>query len=532
MIDLCYVGNSSNDIIVVNNGIYNTLGGSCIYSSFSSKTSFDGKIAIISKVDSDTNLLLKEKQIEFYGTIVDRMTEFIIDESKSTCESQFYNTDVIKLETKIDINHLHISLRKGVDVQNILESELLNYNHLSVDVMIHSVVDFIPIIEKYASKIEILFCNINEYNIIKKYVKDIPLVIVTNENKPVFAITPTNTISYNVRNNYNIKSTTGAGDSFIGGFLSKYIINQDIDESISQGTYNASKSIENIGPLLSIESCIDKTTKSTLLPNNIIVIGNSCAGKTTFIDYFKKYYNIYSDIDDLEPLLEAFMLDDLLYQNKIEEFKKIKNKLKYVNKIWEEYNDNINSINHYTKPANLGDGHDIIRPILWDYIIQMAVVNLETHNIIQFSRGKDELYESQFSQNAYFRSIKNFINNSKNNSNSIIVNLVSSLEIRKNRNKIRFENGGHYVSDDTMDNVYSKDIFEYTKTGKNFGYLLVDGRTIPVYTIVNDKTLSEIELNKFLEYNINKVIEYYNDFKEEKYGIKKDSKRYLAKQIK
>lgn len=243
MIDLCYAGNSSNDKIVVNNGIYNTLGGSCIYSSFSSRTSFDGKIAIISKVDSDTNLLLKEKQIEFYGTIVDRMTEFIIDESNSACESQFYNTDVIKLETKIDIDHLHISLRKGVDIQNILKNELLNYNHLSVDVMIHSVVDFIPIIEKYASKIEILFCNINEYNIIKKYVKDIPLVIVTNENKPVFAITPTNTISYNVMNNYNIKSTTGAGDSFIGGFLSKYIINQDIDESISQGTYNASKSI-------------------------------------------------------------------------------------------------------------------------------------------------------------------------------------------------------------------------------------------------------------------------------------------------
>ena len=139
---------------------------------------------------------------------------------------------------------------------------------------------------------------------------------------------------------------------------------------------------------------------------------------------------------------------------------------------------------------------------------------------------------SQFSQNAYFRSIKNFIDNSENNSNSIIVNLVSSLKIRKNRNRIRFENGGHYVSDDTMDNVYSKDIFEYTKTGKNFGYLLVDGRTIPVYTIVNDKTLSEIELNKFLEYNVNKVIEYYNDFKEEKHGIKKDSKRYLAKQIK
>ena len=213
----------------------------------------------------------------------------------------------------------------------------------------------------------------------------------------------------------------------------------------------------------------------------------------------------------------------------MEEFKKIKNELKYVSKIWEEYNDNINAINHYTKPANHGDGHDIIRPILWDYLIQMAVVNSETHNIIQFSRGKDELYESQFSQNAYFRSIRTFIDNLENNGNSIIVNLVSSLEIRKNRNRIRFENGGHYVSDDTMDSVYSKNIFKYTKTGKNFGYLLVNGRNIPVYTIINDKTLNEIELNKFLEYNVNKVIEYYNDFKEEKHEIKKNSKRYLAK---
>ena len=37
---------------------------------------------------------------------------------------------------------------------------------------------------------------------------------------------------------------------------------------------------------------------------------------------------------------------------------------------------------------------------------------------------------------------------------------------------------------------------------------------ISVHIVVNNKTLNEIELNKFLEYNVNKVIEYYNDFKE------------------
>ena len=55
MIDICYVGNSSNDIIVVNDKKYNTLGGSSIYSSFSSRTSFDGKIGVISKVDGWLN---------------------------------------------------------------------------------------------------------------------------------------------------------------------------------------------------------------------------------------------------------------------------------------------------------------------------------------------------------------------------------------------------------------------------------------------------------------------------------------------
>lgn len=261
----------------------------------------------------------------------------------------------------------------------------------------------------------------------------------------------------------------------------------------------------------------------------MIVIGNSCAGKTIFINFFKDLYDIYSDIDNLNPLLETFMLDDLLYQNKIEEFKEIKNKLKYINKIWKEYNDNLKTVSHYTKPAKMGDGHDIIRPVLWDYIIQMAVTNSETHNIIQFSRGRDELYELEFIENAYFRSIKSFINDLQNSDNCIIVNLVSSLKTRRDRNRIRFENGGHYVSDETMNNVYSKDIFEYTKIGDSFGYLIVDDKIIPVCTIVNNKTLNEIDLNKFLEYNVNRVIEYYNDFKEKKYGIKKDSKRYLAK---
>ena len=60
--------------------------------------------------------------------------------------------------------------------------------------------------------------------------------------------------------------------------------------------------------------------KNGILPKNIIVVGNSCAGKTTFIDFFKSFYNIYTDIDDLAPLLEMFMIDDVSNGKNLDDF--------------------------------------------------------------------------------------------------------------------------------------------------------------------------------------------------------------------
>lgn len=80
-----------------------------------------------------------------------------------------------------------------------------------------------------------------------------------------------------------------------------------------------------------------------------------------------------------------------------------------------------------------------------------------------------------------------------------------------------------------MENVYSSDIFDYSKTSENLGYLTIDEKKIPVFTIINDKMLNEIELDEFLEYNVNEVIKYYNQFMEDEYGFKKNTKRYLAK---
>lgn len=533
MIDICFVGNSSIDYISTINGQYKTYGGSAIYSSLSCRTCFDKNIAIISNINRELNDLLKNHNIINLGNVNDNITTFKLNENDGSCEEFHYYNKPFTFPETINIKHLHISFRKGVNIDSILHNPNIKFQTLSIDIMIHSVEDMLPYILKYQNKIKYLFCNIKEYSLIKNYINKIPYKIITNEDKPVIVITPTENLCFPIQPKDNIVSSTGAGDTFIGGFLSQSIDEKFINESVSCGIRNSSISLERVGALTSIDKNINSFNVITPkhLPNNIIVIGNSCAGKTTFINYLKKYYDIYTDVDDLEPLLETFMLDDESLALSKDKFTKLKDKLKFMDNIYNEYIANYDNINHYTKKSLDGNGHDIIRPILWDMILEKAVSVLHSkNNIIQFSRGKDELYEHEFGKNVYKRSIDSILDYLPHKENTVIVNLVSPLTIRKERNAKRYENGGHFVSEDTMDNVYDKDYFSYIEIAGSIGYIEVKKQKYPVITICNDKTLSPIELDSFLYYNLERVLNYYNEFNREvEYEFKTNSKRSLAK---
>ena len=536
MIDICFVGNSSIDYIMTTKGQYKTYGGSAIYSSLSCRVSSNKNIAIISNANKELNDLLKNHDIINLGNVNDDITIFKLNENDGSCEGLHYYNKPFMFSKTININHLHISFRKGVDIDSILDNPNLKFQTLSIDVMIYSVEDMLPYIVKYQDKIKLLFCNMKEYDLIKNYINKIPYKIITSEDKPVVVITPNENLCFQIQSKDNVISSTGAGDTFIGGFFSQYIDGKSINESVSCGIRNSSISLEKIGALTDIDKNINSSNliNPKHLPNNIIVIGNSCAGKTTFINYLKKYYDIYTDVDDLEPLLETFMLDDESLVLSKKQFTRLKDKLKFMKTVYNEYIENYDNINHYTQKAVNGNGHDIIRPILWDMILEKAVSVLHTeNNIIQFSRGKDELYEHEFGKDVYKRSIDSILDYLPLKENTVIVNLISPLTVRKERNAIRYENGGHFVSEDTMDTVYDKDYFSYIETANSIGYIEVNKQKYPVITIRNDKTLSPIELNSFLYYNLERVVNYYNEFNREvEYEFKTNSKRSLAKQIK
>ncbi|MEG1142289.1 MAG: hypothetical protein RSE41_07595, partial [Clostridia bacterium] len=176
MIDLCFAGNSSIDFI--NNEIY-CLGGSAIYSSLSARTSTKKNISVISNVNDEIFNVLKNRKINLIGNVVEDITQFNIDEINGTCQGANYNSEDILINEKLNINHLHISFRKGVNIENILDNKLISYKTLSIDVMIHSVNEYIKYIQKYKNKINIIFCNSTEFNIIKEYIDDIPIKVIT-----------------------------------------------------------------------------------------------------------------------------------------------------------------------------------------------------------------------------------------------------------------------------------------------------------------------------------------------------------------
>ena len=255
------------------------------------------------------------------------------------------------------------------------------------------------------------------------------------------------------------------------------------------------------------------------MPKNLIVIGNSCAGKSTFVRIFEKYYNLYINIDDYGPLLEIFKLDDKIRQDEaIVLNKEIEKNINYCSEIIEEYRRDYPNIKYYTKISENLKGHEILRPILWDLILEYSLKKEKEENkIIQFARGKDKLYESEFGRDVYKRSITKIYENIENAQETIIVNLIAPLENRINRNLERERKGGHYVSESTIKQIYDKDYF-ISENYKEYNVIKIKDKKVLVINILNNQ-LKEEEIEKNIYLKIERILKKYNKFMEEEYGF-------------
>jgi hypothetical protein len=437
MYDLFIVGNVSRDIVEYNNKIYQVNGGGCYYNllSFCQFNKMRYSVGCYSNVavnyDSDEiqNLNVNEKDFE-KPTVFDYVNG-----------NHFINE--IKMDKHVSTNHLHLSLRKGIDFETVLSN--VEFSSISVDVDINSLTEIVENLLLFDFEIDVLFCNFAEYSKIKDYNLKVKKTIITNEDKPILVIDNNGICNAFILPKVETKGFyLGAGDSFVGGYLFGYLSGKDETEMIQHGFISSIWCLNKV-ELTSDSGGVNTTSwvknyKIKKIPDIIVVIGPSCAGKSTFISKLNSMI-LYDVSDDYSALKEKFLIDN--HEHDVQ-------KLQYFN----------NDYNNYgiCSKQDINGGYVIINPDLWDIIID-KMLNIEAFSslIFECSRGKDKAYiESRnISLDHVYDYLFRTINIKKEfDSEVLVINIVASHTNRIARNEKRRKNGGHFVSKRTMDEIY------------------------------------------------------------------------------
>lgn len=193
-------------------------------------------------------------------------------------------------------------------------------------------------------------------------------------------------------------------------------------------------------------------------PNLIFIIGPSCSGKSSMSQAICSLHPEYSVLDDAVPLYKIFTADNLLHQNKLTDFWKFAKE---------------NSIDMYYDPEdpcfyshpNDQGGYLIDNPIVWNIVLTILGKQINSdYTVIEFSRGSDHKYNQFFDTDdldVYPISFNYLCQNVPSSllKNSLIIDIDAPLAIRNERNLNRYKNGGHLVSEKTMNTVYKEDVF-------------------------------------------------------------------------
>ena len=152
------------------------------------------------------------------------------------------NTDIVSLINKEYISTIidTINTFDYVLIDTNLDSDTIGYLFERVNKPI--ICDAVSTIKadklrNHLDKIYILKVNENEYSHLKSDLNEnIPTnLIITNGSKPVIYITKKFTKQHQPKQKEDIKSTTGAGDSFVAGVISGILDGLQIEDGIKRG---------------------------------------------------------------------------------------------------------------------------------------------------------------------------------------------------------------------------------------------------------------------------------------------------------
>ncbi len=250
---LIFCGNSSIDRIVTKQSTVNIIGGSACNSAIAAVLSGHKNISLISSIGQDfpigeiENLGINTEYLQHHK---EKSNTFIIDDENKRISMLNPTYLPIKIPDNLRTEHLHVSCRKGVPFIEAMTK--IKANHYSVDVMWSSLKDFSSDISSLLKKVDYLFCNDTEFLMMQQsgVFDNLPqnLTIFTTDKTGVSyrkgkSVRHISTIDINP-----VVSTVGAGDTFLGAFLSSFNKN-NLDDAVHKALSMASISIKDYGNL-------------------------------------------------------------------------------------------------------------------------------------------------------------------------------------------------------------------------------------------------------------------------------------------
>jgi len=253
----------------------------------------------------------------------------------------------------------------------------------------------------------------------------------------------------------------------------------------------------------------------TQCPYFIFITGCAAAGKTTLAQKICKTLPIFNFSTDMFALKEVFLINDFLEDCIIKKKsdKEIKSSFLHITGSCFYWKDMLEKKIEELRTGNLtiealdtvkteDGGHRIRRPYLWDEVLYRSctICNKDECYVFEFARGADLSYLEKYNIGAsqvYHRCFSIIRNSNRNVTagNSMIINIVTERRERQERNRLRRIRGDHFVSQQTMEEVYKDDIFSFEaapEVGSFSGFL---SHKFPIPVISIDNTPRSPDLN-------------------------------------
>lgn len=250
---LIFCGNSSIDHIITHQGTKDVIGGSAVNAAIAGSLFGNKEISIISSVGYDFPLDILDKlniDTQYIQKHETKTNSFNIDEINNRISLINSAYAPIIIPEQLTTNHLHISCRKGVPFTDAMNK--IHAQSYSLDVMWSSIKDFLPELSACLKKADFLFCNDSEFIIMQRN----GLIDSLPQNLSIFTTDKTG-VYYQKRNERkyfatiktdDVISTVGAGDTFLGSFLSTFN-GKNLNEAVYKALAMASISVKDYGNL-------------------------------------------------------------------------------------------------------------------------------------------------------------------------------------------------------------------------------------------------------------------------------------------